>query len=270
MAPSPPGSTSSATRSPNFVPSFREKVRQDGSPVQPLSSILNVSRIMASPHTSAQISALWTAYHASRSNGTGRGYVCATIPLDLYQKMTAVASKYPTFVIPLPRPKDPIVPVAESRDEIPHEFYFMEWASHEPPPQPSAYDPDPLGLPLSSPPPGPSPNPAVTTILFTSLQEYKMRNSFATPYLVLTHYTDLAQSHGIVLLRGEITPTTANGAGGDARYFLSQEDAQLLAMGVQRYYLWGHGDGEGERLLRTFHEKPQEFKWEDLLKPPSL
>lgn len=224
---------------------------------------------MATPHTSAQISALWTTYHVSRSGGTGRGYLCATIPLDLYQKMAAVASQYPAFVVPLPRSRDPSVPAVQGHEETPHEFYFMEWASHEAPPHPSA---DPLGLP-SGPPPSAGSNPAVTTILYTSLQEYKMRNSFATPYLVLTHYTDFAQTHGIVLLRGEITPTTAaaaascKGAGGDARYFLSQKDAQLLAIGVQKYYLWGKEKGAGERLLKTFHEKPGEFKWEELLKP---
>jgi len=37
---------------------------------------------------------------------------------------------------------------------------------------------------------------------------------------------------------------------------------------VQKFYLWGEGnnEGQGERLLKLFHEKPEEFKWEDLLK----
>lgn len=96
-----------------------------------------------------------------------------------------------------------------------------------------------------------------------------MRNSFATPYLVLTHYTDLARTHGIVLLRGEITP----GSGNDGRYLLSQEDAQILSMGVQKFYLWSDNKGveqqdrsTGESILRTFHEKPSEFDWQEMLK----
>lgn len=103
-----------------------------------------------------------------------------------------------------------------------------------------------------------------------------MRQSFATPYLVLTFYTDLASSHGTVLMRGEITPATAGAvAGSDAggRHMLSQEDAQLLAMEVQKFYLWGEGRAEGkegERLLKVFHEKPEEFKWEELLKHADL
>lgn len=109
-----------------------------------------------------------------------------------------------------------------------------------------------------------------------------MRASFATPYLVLTFYTDLASSHGTILMRGEITPATAGSvpggsdiSGSEGTYLLSQEDAQLLAMQVQKIYLWGEDnmegkDREGERLLKVFHEKPEEFKWEELLKYANL
>jgi len=109
-----------------------------------------------------------------------------------------------------------------------------------------------------------------------------MRASFATPYLVLTFYTDLASSHGTILMRGEITPATAGSvpggsdiSGSEGRYLLSQEDAQLLAMQVQKVYLWGEDnmegkDREGGRLLKVFHEKPEEFKWEELLKYANL
>jgi len=106
-----------------------------------------------------------------------------------------------------------------------------------------------------------------------------MRASFATPYLVLTFYTNLASSHGIILMRGEITPAPIPGAsqvaGSDGRYLLSQEDAQLLAMQVQKVYLWGEDNNEGkvregERLLQMFHTQPEEFKWEELLKYADL
>jgi ATP synthase F1 complex assembly factor 1 len=53
---------------------------------------------------------------------------------------------------------------------------------------------------------------------------------------------------------------------------LSQDDAQLLAMEVQKFYLWGtEGKGrEAERLLKVFHERPEEFQWEELLKHADL
>ncbi|KAJ7596750.1 ATP11 protein-domain-containing protein [Mycena floridula] len=234
------------------APKKLETARKDSSPVKPLSSILNLPRILSV--TPAQVSALWTAYHASRSEGTGRGYLCAAIPLDLYQKMAGVASKYPTFVIPVSRTVD-----TEGGNKLVHEFYFLQWDFHEAPPRPSPVD-DPF---LASPAPTSSPNPQTSTILFTPLEEYKLRASFATPYLVLTHYTDLAHSHGLVLLRGEITASASTAS---SSFLLAQEDAQALTMAVQKFFLWGQDKVEGEQLLRLFHEEPAKFNWEDLLK----
>jgi ATP synthase F1 complex assembly factor 1 len=111
-------------------------------------------------------------------------------------------------------------------------------------------------------------NPPVSTVLFTPLQEYKLRQNFATPYLILTNYTDLVSTHGVVLLRGEITPSAASADSTDppTGFMLSQQDAQLLAMQLQQFYLWGGTNREREELLRLFHEKPEDFNWEHLLK----
>ncbi|KAJ4482515.1 ATP11 protein-domain-containing protein [Lentinula aciculospora] len=253
----------------SIIPSQLEVVdtpRKDSSPIKPLGSILNLPRIVSV--NASQISALWTAYHASRSEGTGRGYLCATIPVESYEKMAAVASKYSSFVLPVPRP-NPEAGNSETT-ETPYEFHFMQWGFHEPPRIPSATEPDPF-IPSTHTPQAAdgTSNLPTSTILFTPLQEYKMRNSFATPYFVLTHYTDLARTHGIVLLRGEITP----GSGNDGRYLLSQEDAQILSVNVQKFYLWSDNkspeqknESTGESILRTFHEKPSEFDWEEMLK----
>ncbi|KAJ7630552.1 ATP11 protein-domain-containing protein [Roridomyces roridus] len=240
-----------------------DSVRKDSSPVKPLSSILNLSRIISTPHTEEQISALWTVYHASRSNGTGRGYLCASIPLELYTRMTTTAAKYPLFVVPLRRERDPSDVPGEGEADSAHEFYFLQWSFHEAPPVPSAVDD--LFFP---PPPASEVNPQTTTVMFTPLQEYKMRGSFATPYLVLTFYTDLARSHGLVLLRGEITPAAAAGSEGvDGRYLLRQDDAHRLSMGVQNFFLWDGKDNlDREQLVKAFHETPDQFEWEELLK----
>jgi ATP synthase mitochondrial F1 complex assembly factor 1 len=231
--------------------------------MQPLSSYLNLGRILQTPHSVDQISSLWTAYHASRSKGTGKGFICATIPIDIYNKMSSCGSKYPTFAVPLPRnavQNDP----GESKKA--YDFHFLQWAFHMAPRIPS---PTSLFEPL--PPPDTSENPPISTILFTPLQEYKLRTTFATPYLVITNYTDLVNTHGIVLLRGEITPSAGsqNTDTSGLDFLLSQQDAQLLVMQLQNFYLWtgeGNGNKEREHLLKTFHESPQEFKWENLLK----
>ena len=229
---------------------------------------MNLQRILETPHTSQQVSALWTTYHASRSGGTGRGFLCASIPVDTYTKLLPVAQTYPTFVVPVPRTSD-------KEEEKGYEFYIMQWGMHDAPHPPS---PDHFSFPPKpqSSTPGPSPNPRTATILFTPLVEYKLRETFATPYLVLTFYTDLAHSHGVVLLRGEITPVVAKAASmpsanaiqHSGEFLLNQQDAQLLTIGVQKFYLWNDGKGNNERveLLRTFHERPDDFKWEELLK----
>lgn len=228
---------------------------------------------MATPHTSSQISALWTAYHASRTKGTGRGYICASLPLESYSTMTRVARKYPVFVVPVPRESTPDPSAGESTG-TPHEFFFLQWDFHPAPPAPSASRTNPFEPVMS----GSSSNiPEPSTVLFTPLQEYKLRTSYATPYLVLTFYTDLSQSHGIVLLRGEITPSPTSapvqpGQETPERFLLNQVDTQLLAMGLQKFYLWGNGteddskrDLTAEALLKQFHEEPEKFSWQDLL-----
>jgi ATP synthase F1 complex assembly factor 1 len=45
--------------------------------------------------------------------------------------------------------------------------------------------------------------------MYTPLAEYKLHQLFAQPTLILTHYTDLANSHGLVLMRGNIMPSVA-------------------------------------------------------------
>jgi len=239
------------------APPSPKNVRRDNSPVKPLSEILNLHKILSTPHTPEQISALWNVFHAAKST-SGRGFLSASVPLDTYEKMEAKAQRFPSFVLPLRRSS----PDQELNNEDPFEFYFLQWAFHPPPTMPPATILDPV--PSHSHPPSQVP---ISTILLTPLLEYKTRQTFATPHLVLTHYTDFAQSHKLVLFRGELTPTPSGGG----NYWLNQADAQLLALGVQRFYLTdveGGEEGKKERaeILKNFNEKPEQFRWEDLLK----
>ena len=217
---------------------------------------MNVLKILQIQHTSEQISALWTGYHSSLSRGTGRGFLSAVIPLDKYKMLASKARIYPTFLLPLRRAlhNDQVEKSTTEGDDA-YEFYLMQWAFYPCPPLPTS---DPFE-PLTA-----SPNPDISTILFTPLQEYKLRQTFATPHLVLTHYTEFASSHGLVLMRGELTPSSSR----PGEYPLSQQDAQLLAFGVQRFYLTQEGtEGSKERskLLQSFHETPAQFEWKKLL-----
>ncbi|KZV81771.1 ATP11-domain-containing protein [Exidia glandulosa HHB12029] len=214
--------------------------RKDASPIKPLDAFMDVDRILSNAHGPSEIAALWTAYHAAKSSGTGRGYLSAVIPTAQYEEMQAEGLRYPTFILPLQRPTPEDVPDSEPA----YEFYFMQWDAYE---APQRRD---LGLEA---------NPRLATTIFTSLAEYKLRQTYAQPHLVLTHYTDLARSHGIVLMRGELTPS------GEDRYWLSQADAQSLCLGLQRFYLTGPRDAARAGLLHAFHEQPDRFDWKELI-----
>lgn len=196
--------------------------------------------------------------------------------------MLTVATKWPSFILPLPREIPANTETADgtttAEKEKGHEFHYMQWAMHDPPPLPSAYDsPFPPSVTGTAGPSALAPslagkqNPKTATIIFTPLLEYKMRQTFATPYLVLTFHTDLAHTHGIVLLRGEITPSSNASTSGEREWMLSQEDAQLLTMGLQRFYLWPVAKEEEKEtkaaeVLRSFHEDAEKFNWEDVVR----
>ena len=191
---------------------------------------------------------------------------------------------YPCFILPLPRPDALVESVPDATDSsssatttTPHEFYFVQWGMHGSPPSPSSDGLPPLFNQinqLSSSPSQNSPNPPCTTVLFTSLQEYKLRQDYATPHLILTHYTDFAQSHGLVLFRGELTPTStplSSSPSGGRSTLLSSDDAQRLALLLQQFYLPPRENDDDKRgaarakLLQRFHEEPEAFRWEDVV-----
>lgn len=112
--------------------------------------------------------------------------------------MLALAKQNPFFVIPLPRLSEAPVEAANhpemKTDE--YEMFYLQWLFH---PTPTT----------SSPPSSevnPEPLPLTTSAIFTPLEEFKKSGEWAQPHLVLTHYPDLAQTHSLVLMRGEISP----------------------------------------------------------------
>ncbi|PIK47667.1 hypothetical protein BSL78_15474 [Apostichopus japonicus] len=82
---------------------------------------------------------------------------------------------------------------------------------------------------------------------FTSLVNFQAYQENAPLFLTLTHFSDLAEGKGIVLLTGELNTD-----------FLTVQEAQLLANQVQLYYT--SEDSERKQLLETFNTKPAEFK----------
>ncbi|KAL6054221.1 ATP synthase mitochondrial F1 complex assembly factor 1 [Balamuthia mandrillaris] len=91
------------------------------------------------------------------------------------------------------------------------------------------------------------------TINFTFLDEYKQKGSQAEPFMCMKYYTELAESKGLVLCRGDVETA-----------MLTTVEAQYLTNQLQLYYL---AEEDKYRLVHTFNHKPQLFDYNLILDP---
>ncbi|WRT69214.1 uncharacterized protein IL334_006198 [Kwoniella shivajii] len=253
------------------------KAEGDRAGIKPLASIINLPLIHLTPHDTNAISQIWTAYHTAHPT-LSNSFLSATLSKSTYNSMLSVAKSNPFFVLPLPRMSEPGSITDEGGEKKSttgqvktdeYEMFYLQWLFH---PTSSS----------SSPPsaePNPQPLPLTSSIIFTPLEEFKKQGEWAQPYLVLTHYPELSQTHNLVLMRGEISPAAASGPIGSSAnpgFLLSQPQAQLLALALQRFYCTSIevlGEGEKGKLdrinrakaLRDFREKPEEWNWQGLV-----
>lgn len=196
------------------------------SPIKPLSDIVDVAKLVE--QTPEVIAKIWNGYHLMQ--GPESRTISAVIPYDIYAKMEELARKYPQFVVPLPR--EVVDEQGEKREGA--EMHFMQWSF-------LPGDPE-------------NPNvPAVSTVLYTPLALFKSQQTFAQPHLILTHYSDLVPSHGVVLMRGDISDNVST----------TSADAQLLVLRLQQFYQ--DKNETRAKLLRNFHEDQANFRIEDLM-----
>ncbi|UZJ51916.1 hypothetical protein CBS101457_001236 [Exobasidium rhododendri] len=268
-----------------------------GPGIKSLADIIDISRVESD--SPAKISQLWTQYHTLKNK------ISAVIPAKQYAEMTQKARQYPQFLLPLPRTivgslhESDTANVAPGERKQGYEMQYMQWSFLPPPPQEAIPLTQDETVKLTSEERQLVEKAAPTTVLFTPLAEYKLRQEYAQPVLVLTHYTDLALSKGIVLLRGEVTGAEEAAAattgivaaqiaaqGGEtssekldklkkplqSQGKLSPQDAQLLTVTLQRYYMPKVGQttssvpGEKERqeLLHAFHNDQEKFDLDQL------
>ena len=185
--------------------------------------------------------------------------------------MITLAMENPFFVLPLPRD----APEGSADGQIKtdeYQMFYLQWLFHPTEPANVAASLSADGKPTRP--------PMTSSVIFTPLEEFKGSGEWAQPYLVLTHYPELASSHGLVLMRGEITQTPAStpqqpGAVNPG-YLLSQAQSQLLALALQRFYcaekevLGESQKAKSDRLLRAqtlrdFRQKPGEWDWQGLV-----
>lgn len=208
--------------------------------IKPLSSYLDLDKIRTLPNK--EIEVLWRLRHAADPAS-----LCAVVPLDTYSRIFQTAQKHPQFILPLPRsPSDAHQPEGGNTSTTAADIHFLQWSFHPP-----------ASPPIAS---APTQNTHTSTILFTHLASYKLHGTHAQPHTTVTHHLDLADSHGLVLLHGQVVPDKG----------VSVEEGRWLVMCLQRFYDFEVQGGEKKgKLLRSFSEGNTEgqgaFKVEELV-----
>lgn len=84
--------------------------------------------------------------------------------------------------------------------------------------------------------------------------DYQTNQESARPQFILTHYTDLVETKGVVLMVGE---------GSSELSSLKLADAQNLVYQTQLFYLTG--SEEQKALVELFWKNPQTFDYKILI-----
>ena len=141
--------------------------------------------------------------------------LCAIVPHATYKQIEDTARRHPRFILPLPREKQGA------------EMHFLQWTF---------------------------PSPTTTTVLFTSLAEFKLRGEYAQPHTTVTHHLDLRDSKELILLNGMVV---------DGKN-VSVDEARWLLMCLQKFY-GGGAPLKRKKLLEQFSQGDDGFNVEELL-----
>ncbi|EPX74843.1 F1-ATPase chaperone Atp11 [Schizosaccharomyces octosporus yFS286] len=122
-----------------------------------------------------------------RARNLQENILSSCIEKQTYERMISRAKKYPLFVLPLPRENQGM------------ETHLIQWGF---------------------------PNNNTAHLIITTLLEYKLKNAYATPHTVLTHFSDLLESNGVALMRCQFEENKS----------LTSSDVQLLLLAAQKFY----------------------------------
>jgi ATP synthase F1 complex assembly factor 1 len=189
--------------------------------VKTLNSFLDLEKVSTLPRKEVEV--LWRLRHASNPQSLHFG-----LPSHTFALLLQTAKKHPSFVIPLPRQvpaEDPSSPEATSQAA---ELHYLQFAH---------------------------PHAKTTTLLFTSLGEFKLRGEFASPHTTITFHSELADSHDLVLGQGTVMENRG----------VSIDEARWLVMCMQKFYVVGEEGKERGELLEMFTKGDGGFKVEKLL-----
>lgn len=191
--------------------------------VKILNSFLDLTKISTLPEK--EIQTLWRLRHASNPQS-----LHFALPATTFGSLLQTAKRHPSFVLPLPRevPSEQGAAAEIGQTQQAAELHYLQFAH---------------------------PHPNTTTLLFTTLAEFKLRGEFASPHTTITFHSELADSHNLVLGQGTVVENRG----------VSVDEARWLVMCMQKFYVVGEeGKGRGE-LLEMFTKGDGGFRVERLL-----
>ncbi|RYN40979.1 hypothetical protein AA0112_g2459 [Alternaria arborescens] len=192
--------------------------------VKTLNSFLDLDKVKTLPEKEVQ--ALWRLRHAANPQS-----VHFAVPATTFAQLLRSAKQHPSFVLPVPR-------------EIPAD------ASSASPEQPQTQQAAELHYLQFS-----HPHLDTTTLMFTTLAEFKLRGEFASPHTTITFHQELAESHNLVLGQGLVIENRG----------VSVDEARWLVMCMQKFYVQTEeGKGRSE-LLNMFTRGDSAFQVERLI-----
>lgn len=191
--------------------------------IKTLSSYLDLSKIQALPEQEIQV--LWRLRHAPNPQS-----IHFALPTSTFSALVRTAKQHPSFVLPVPRqiPAEEDAGAEQGQMHQAAELHYLQFAH---------------------------PHVDTTTLMFTTLAEFKLRGEFASPHTTVTFHQELAQSHGLVLGQGLVV----EGRG------VSIEDARWLVMCMQKFYVQTDEGRARHELLSMFTRGDSRFKVETLI-----
>jgi ATP synthase F1 complex assembly factor 1 len=224
-----PSSVSSSPKSPWPSPPPAPTPRASAaSPTPPpgvktLNSFLDLQKVRDLPEKEVQ--ALWRLRHAGNPQS-----IHFAVPAKVFRSLLQSAKQHPSFVLPVPReiPVEGAEPAAQVPTQQAAELHYLQFTH---------------------------PHVDTTTLLFTSLAEFKLRGEFASPHTTVTFHQELADSHDLVLGQGTVVENKG----------ISVDEARWLVMCMQKFYVQSEeGKGRGE-LLTMFTRGDSNFQVERLI-----
>lgn len=221
-----PSSRKSPWPSPPPPPTLQNSTAPPPPPpgVKTLNSFLDLEKVRGLPEKEVQ--ALWRLRHAGNPQS-----IHFVVPASVFRSLIQTAKQHPAFVLPVPREipvEDESVAKEGVKTQQAAELHYLQFAH---------------------------PHVDTTTLLFTSLAEFKLRGEFASPHTTVTFHQELADSHDLVLGQGMVIENKG----------VSVDEARWLVMCMQKFYVQSEeGKGRGE-LLNLFTKGDSRFQVERLI-----